>query len=96
MGYASPLYLFVFLPVVLLTYQIATQKHRWKILLLASYIFFYLISGKLLLYIIASTFSVHHIGLWLFSCKTNYVEKKITTNDKKALKAAYVKKRRGI
>lgn len=96
MSYASPLYLFVFLPVVLLIYQIATQKHRWKILLLASYIFFYLISGKLLLYIIASTFSVHHIGLWLFSCKTNYVEKKITANDKKALKAAYVKKRRGI
>jgi D-alanyl-lipoteichoic acid acyltransferase DltB (MBOAT superfamily) len=96
MSYASPLYLFVFLPVVLLLYQIVSQKHRWKILLIASYFFFYLISGKLLIFIIASTFSIHHIGLWLSACKKDYIEKKIVTSDKIALKAAYVKKRRGI
>jgi Predicted membrane protein involved in D-alanine export len=96
MSYDSLLYLFVFLPVVFLLYLIVPQRHRWKILLLAGYIFFYSISGKLVVYIIASTFSIHHIGLWLSACKKEYNEKKIAANDKAALKSAYTKKRRGI
>lgn len=96
MSYNSPLYLFMFLPVVLLIYRFIPQRHRWKLLLMASYIFFYIFSGKLLLYLLASTFSIHHIGLWLSSCKKKYTEKKKTAEDKAAFKIIYKRKRRSI
>lgn len=96
MSYNSFLYLIIFLPLVLLLYQIIPGRHRWKVLLIASYLFFYSISGKLLAYLIVSTLSIHQIGLWFSSCKKDYNEKKNTITDKAALKSAYVKKRRGI
>lgn len=96
MGYDTILFLFVFLPVVLLLYQTVSQRNRWKILLLASYLFFFLISGKLLVYLIISTLSIHYIGLWLSACTKDYNEKKHTTEDKAALKSAYTKKHRTI
>ena len=50
MAYHTGLYLFIFLPIALIVYQAVPQKHRWKALLFFGYAFFYLISGKLLLY----------------------------------------------
>ncbi len=96
MAYHSPWYLFLFLPAVLLLYQAVPQRHRWKVLLLASYLFFYVFSGKLLVYLLVSTFSMHHIGLWLSSGKKDYLLQKKTAEDKSALKARYNKKRKGI
>ena len=65
MAYHTGMYLFLFLPVVLLLYQGAPARHRWKVLLLAGYAFFYLVSGKLLLYLLGTTLFTHYIGLWL-------------------------------
>ena len=98
MSYSSILYICIFLPAVILLYGIVPQRHRWKILLAASYVFFYLLSGKLVIYLIVSTFSIHHMGLWLDSCKQTYtLQKKGADSDEKAaLKAAYTRKRRGI
>lgn len=98
MSYSSILYVCIFLPAVIFLYGVLPQRHRWKILLAASYVFFYLLSGKLIIYLIVSTFSIHHMGLWLDACKREYaLEKKGTDSDKKAeLKAAYTRKRRGI
>ena len=65
MAYHTGMYLFLFLPAVLLLYQAAPARHRWKVLLLAGYVFFYLVSGKLLLYLLGTTLFTHYIGLRL-------------------------------
>ena len=65
MAYHTGMYLFLFLPAVLLLYQGAPARQRWKVLLLAGYAFFYLVSGKLLLYLLGTTLFTHYIGLWL-------------------------------
>ena len=82
----------------MMVYGIMPQRHRWKILLAASYLFFYMLSGKLLIYLILSTFSIHHMGLWLSSCKRDFeLQKKlIPQEERNALKDAYTKKRRKI
>ena len=52
MGYHSIIYIFLFLPVCLLAYQLAPEKWRGRVLLAFSWIFFYLLSGKLLVYLL--------------------------------------------
>ena len=98
MSYSSILYICIFLPGVMALYGVMPQRHRWKVLLAASYAFFYMLSGKLLIYLIVSTFSIHHMGLWLTSCKRDFTLKKksAAAEEKEALKAAYTRKRRGI
>ena len=63
MSYHDPVYLFLFLPAVLLAYQLTPGKKRWLLLLLAGYLFFWTISGKLVLYLIGTTLFTHYIGL---------------------------------
>lgn len=65
MAYHTNLYLLVFLPIVLILYQMAPQKARWKVLLFSSYTFFFMISGKLVLYLMGTTLFTHYIGIWL-------------------------------
>lgn len=98
MSYSSILYICIFLPGVMALYGVMPQRHRWKVLLAASYAFFYMLSGKLLIYLIVSTFSIHHMGLWLTSCKRDFTLKKksAAAEEKETLKAAYTRKRRGI
>lgn len=96
MNYTSLFYLIIFLPLVLLSYQLVSEHHRWKVLLFASYLFFYSISGTLLIFLIASTVSIHHIGLWLSSCQNQYNQQKAVTDNKTALKLSYTKKHRRI
>ncbi|WMJ86928.1 MBOAT family O-acyltransferase [Anaerocolumna sp. MB42-C2] len=96
MSYTSILYLLIFLPAVMLVYQLVPQRHRWKILLLASYLFFYSISGKLLGYLLLSTLSIYYLGLWLSSCKKEYSKTEYSAEEKKVLKQRYTQKRRRI
>lgn len=65
MAYHTNLYLFAFLPAVLLLYQIVPQKMRWKILLAASYAFFWTFSGKLVIYLVGTTVFTYGIARWL-------------------------------
>lgn len=62
MDYPTPLYLFVFLPAVLCTYQLMPRKKRWIVLLGAGYVFFYLFSGALVLFLIGTTLFTYLIG----------------------------------
>lgn len=64
-SYFSLLYLAILLPGTVLAYTVLPQKYRRAVLLLSSYAVFWLVSGKLLCYLLFSTISVHHIGLWL-------------------------------
>ena len=99
MSYHNPVYLFLFLPAVLLAYQLTPRKRRWILLLFAGYFFFWTISGKLVLYLIGTTFFTHYIGLWLDLLKTSCKEKgekekKLEKGREKAVRTQYRKKER--
>lgn len=88
----------VFLPLTIIFYNIFPQKHRWKVLLIASYIFFWSISGKLLIYLLLSTLSIHYLGLWITSIQNekDSILKETEKENKKAVKEKYAKKQRRI
>lgn len=91
MNYALPTYFLLFLPLTVLAYQLAPHRHRWKVLLLASWFFFWSISGKLLLYLIVSSGSIHHFGLWM-DCvmeERKAAVRGLPRPERKAVKAEY-------
>ena len=71
MAYHEVTYLFLFLPLVLIAYQLTPQKKRWCILLLAGYAFFWTFSKKLVLVLMATSLFTHYIGLWLERVKSD-------------------------
>ena len=75
-SYFTLLYLGVFLPAVLIIYGVVPQKARGPVLLGASYVFFWSVSGKLLMYLLISTFSIHHMGLWMADAQKDRKKKK--------------------
>ena len=79
-------------------YTCFPQKARRWILLAFSYLFFYSISGNLLCYLLVSTLSVHHIGLWLSVVQDECAQqlKNAEKGQKKELSARFQKKQRFI
>ena len=65
MNYFHVLFIGAFLPLTIILYNIVPQKHRWKVLLAASYVFFWSISGKLIIYLFATTLLMYFFGIWL-------------------------------
>lgn len=63
-------YGFAFLPLCLAAYQIAPQEWRRRVLLGFSYLFFWLLSGKLIVYLLGTTVFVHCMGIWLDSIRS--------------------------
>lgn len=61
----SVMYLAVLLPGTILAYAILPQRLRRVVLLAVSYGVFWLISGKLLGYLLLATLITHYIGIWL-------------------------------
>lgn len=97
-SYCSLLYAGVFLPAVVLCYAVTPQRHRGKVLLAASYLFFWLVSGKLVVFLLASSFSLHHFGLWLAAVQEER-SRLLAAADKperKAIKAAFQRRLRRI
>ena len=88
----------IFLPICIMGYVVIPQKLKKYFLLLASYIFYWLISGKLITYLILSTISIHYFGLWLDRVQTQ-LKAALSGKDKeekKHIKKQYIKKQRGI
>jgi hypothetical protein len=50
MQYVSIGYLFCFMPLLMLVYSLLPGRQRWKVLLAASYVFYILMSGRLLIF----------------------------------------------
>lgn len=98
MNYFTPIYFLVLLPLTVFLYSILPQRHRWKVLLLASYAFFWLISRKLIVYLLFSTLSIHHIGLWLENIKLDRTAavQQAERSERKAIKAKYAAMQRGV
>lgn len=73
-SYYSIFYYILFLPLVLIIYQLFPQKKRWFVLLIGSYCFFWSLSGILIIYLLLSTLSIHYTGLWLSSIDNDFHE----------------------
>jgi len=98
MSYCNPEYFLFLLPVAIILYGITPKKHKPKMLIFLSYAFFWLISNKLLVYLIISTFSIHHFGLWLSNIKKERDEvlKETEKENKKEVKENYKKKEKRV
>lgn len=98
MSYHTADFLLLLLPLTIGFHFITPQKHRWKILLIASYIFFWSISGKLIIYLLLSTFAIHYAGLWLNTIATDGKLKMqdAEKEDRKAIKAEIKRKQRYV
>jgi len=97
-SFFSPLYLAGFLPACLIIYSLVPNAWKKYVLLFSSYAFFWLISGKLLVFLILSTFSMHFFGLWLDRLQ-NQMKTQLTAaekENKKAIKSAFVTRRRTV
>ena len=60
MGYNTLPYLVLFLPLSLIVYQVSGRKFRKYVLLIASWIYFFLCSRELILYLLLTS-----AGVWL-------------------------------
>lgn len=87
-----------FLPVALLAYCAFPNKYKKYGLLIINFVFYWLMSGKLIAYLIASIFSMHWFGLWI---ENKNIEMKSVLSEtekehKKEVKNLYSKKKRFI
>ena len=64
-SFFSPMYLAIFLPACILFYAVMPKKGKKYALLLESLGFFWLISGKYIVWLLVSIVSVWGCGLWL-------------------------------
>jgi D-alanyl-lipoteichoic acid acyltransferase DltB (MBOAT superfamily) len=69
LSYNKFTYFLVFLPLVIILYQLMPKKFRWAVLLLASYAFFFSFSRKLVLYNVAASILTYAFGRILGSMK---------------------------
>ena len=72
MQYNMPIYLCVFLPAVLGGYYLTPKKYRWAVLLLASFAFYLITGGALIVFILASSLFIYAAGLWLERINQKY------------------------
>ena len=96
MSYWSLSFLVIFLPIVIILYNIIPKKYRWLVLLLSSYSFIWIISNKLIIYVLITTLITFLGGLWINKIqeKRNIELEKVEKEKKKELKQKYVKKQR--
>ena len=91
-------YIFIFLPVLIIIYNFIPKKIKPLVLLIASYIFFYIISGKLIIFIILSSLSIYLAGL-LMDKKNKERDRKLSETAKeykKDVKEKYKRKKKLI
>ena len=62
-SYFSTALFFILLPASVLLYSIVPRRVRWSILLILSYAFLWVLSGKLIVFVMVSTLSVYVLGL---------------------------------
>lgn len=97
-SYFSGQYLFLFLPIVVVIYNILPKKIRPAVLLIASYVFFCLISKTLILYLLLSSLSIYGSGLLMrkIDNKRNKEIEKLNREERKLIKEKYKRKKRII
>ena len=69
-SFFSLVFLFVFLPAFLIIFSIIPKNGKKYWLIAASYLFSWLVSGTLVVYLFLSTLSMHYFGMWLEKLQT--------------------------
>jgi alginate O-acetyltransferase complex protein AlgI len=97
-SFFSLYYMVLFLPVTILVYTIVPAEKKRFALLGMSYVFFWLISGKLIVYLLLMTFAMHYFGLWLDRLKQreHALIQEAERQEKKAIRAREQKRQRGV
>lgn len=97
-SYCSVGYLGIFLPIVVILYSITPKKYRWAPLLIASYVFFWLISGPLVVYLIFTTVCIYLTGLWLAGSKAkcDAITGGQSVSDRKKTANLFIKKQKAV
>ena len=96
-SYFSNAFLYFFLPLSIVCYCLIPQKGKKYFLLAASLIFFWLVSGELIVYLLLSIFSVHYFGLWLDRIRQRRdeaVKAAADREERKSVKKSFQKKSR--
>lgn len=95
-SYFSNEYLYFFLPISIIGYCFMPQKAKKFYLLAASMIFYWLISGKLILFLLITIMSVHHFAIWLdrIRAQKDAAVKECEKEERKLVKKAFQKKGR--
>lgn len=98
MTYASYLYFFAFVGFVYVLYRIVPLKHRWIVLLLASYGFYAAANTALTVFLMVTTLSVFFCGKWLQKIQKGFNEKKkeLSKDERKTLKNAVTKRKKAV
>ena len=91
-SYFAVIFLVAFLPICIIVYSIIPQKTKKYFLLFASMVFFWLVSGQLIVYLILTIMSVHYFGIWLdrIQGKRNAAVKAAPKDERKALKKVFL------
>lgn len=91
-SYFAVIFLVAFLPICIIVYSIIPQKTKKYFLLFASMVFFWLVSGQLIIYLILTIMSVHYFGIWLdrIQGKRNAAVKAAPKEERKALKKVFL------
>lgn len=95
-SYYSLAYLLVLLPLSLGFYGILPQKGRRIALLGFNYAFFWAVSGKLIVFLLLTTLSIHHVGLWLSAIQKEEDARRLEApkEQRKEVKAQYLRRQR--
>ncbi len=65
----------LFIAIVLIAYYSMCKKYRWCVLLIASYVYYFISSGKLTIFLIISTITIYATALLLEKIEKNTKEK---------------------
>ena len=98
MSYFDLSFAFLFIPILIIIYNIMPRKVRPFVLLLASFGFFFVVSSVRIVFIILSILSIYFVGIWMdkIDKKRDLLLETDDTLDKKEIKNKYKKKKRLI
>lgn len=97
MSYFHPVFALVFLPILVLIYNLIPKKFRPLLLLIASFGFFFVVSKKLIVFLMLSILSIYFIALFLNKLDNKRDSLLQDENiDKKSIKAKYKKYKKVI
>lgn len=97
-SYFSFQYLLIFLPACVLAYAVTPRRGKKYVLLAFSVAFFWLISGKLVAYLLGSAASMYGFGLWLEEMhrRRDAALAQAEKGTKKAVRAQYLRRSRCV
>ena len=98
LSYFHRVYIFMLLPLFILIYNITPKKYRYLVLIAVSFLFFFMISNKLIFFLLLSIISIYICGLFMdkIDNKKEEVLKNTKQENKKEIKEEYKKKKKAI